>query len=404
MLQDSKYYIQLPLWAHQFATSTYLYNIAYGGRGSGKSYAIADILIIKALNKKETILCAREYHTNLGESVHTVLRLRIEAMGLLNFFTIKKTEIICNSTGSRFFFVGLRLNISGIKSIPNITQVWIEEADTLSLESWNVLMPTIRTEGAQIWITLNPKNKEDCLYKQFIADPNPEHALVKKVNWTQNPFFPDILNMQRRAALKVDADMYQHVWEGEPIKHSDALIFKGKWVVDDFEEDSTAHKYYGLDFGHIDPTAAIRCYIKDNTLYLTHEYYKRGVEINLIGQGCEDVIPGFKTSSIVADCSRPETISYMKRQGYNVKSAIKGKGSVEDGIAFLRSFDRIVVHTRCEYMRKELGLYSYKVDVRSGDVTSNIIDSDNHLIDALRYALERSMKRNYADYSILGKL
>jgi phage terminase large subunit len=296
------------------------------------------------------------------------------------------------------------MNIEGLKSIPDITDLWIEEADTLSAHSWLVIVPTLRTKGSQIWISLNPKNKEDCLYQQFIADPTPERALVKRVNWDINPFFPEILNDDRKSDLnKMDADLYRHVWEGEPILHSDALIFKGKWVVDDFEEDNEVYAYYGLDFGHVDPTAGVRCYIKGNILYITHEYYKRGVEVNHIGIGCEETILDFKDSKIIADNSRPETISYMVRQGYNVRACEKGKGSVEDGIAFLRSFDKIVVHPRCENMIKEFGLYSYKIDPHSGDITAKIIDSDNHLVDALRYALEKMMKRKFADYSILAK-
>lgn len=394
-----KFSVQQPSWAQKLYESKQLYNILWGGRGSAKSITVADRLISKALSKKGNILCAREYQDDLDESVHATLKTRIYDWGAEDSFIIRRNEIICKDTGSRFFYEGLRHNINGLKSIPNITDVWIEEGDTLSLESWNILMPTIRTDGAQVWITLNPKNKEDCIYQQFIANPNPDDALVMKVNWDMNPFFPNILDKQRRAALKGDLDLYRHVWEGEPLKHSDALIFKGKWVVDDFIEEPNTHAYYGLDFGHVDPTAAIRCYIKNNTLYITHEYYKREVEINQIGQECEEVIPGFKTSMVVADSSRPETISYMKRQGYNVKSCIKGKGSVEDGIAFLRSFEKIVIHPRCQYTRKEFGLYSYKIDHRSGDVTGNIIDSDNHLIDAIRYALEKCMKRNYINYA-----
>jgi phage terminase large subunit len=396
--------IRLANWAHEFAKSTYRYNIIYGGRGSGKSYTIADILILKAYNKRETILCGREFFANLGDSVHTLLVERIEALGLTRHFIIKQTEIICKHNKSRFFFKGLRLNARGLKSVPNITHLWIEEADTLSAESWRIIRPTLRLENSQIWISLNPTNKEDCLYKQFIADPEPQFALVRQVNWSENPFFPNVLEQERQVDMAADADMYQHIWEGKPLQHSDALIFKGKWVVDDFEEDSKAWAYYGLDFGFIDPTAAIRSYIKDNTLYITHELYKRQIEVNEIGKACEKNILGFKTSKIIADNARPDTISGMRQQGYNVKPSEKGKGSIEDGIAFLRSFDRIVVHPRCEFTRRELGLYSYKVDERSGDVTNKIIDSNNHIIDALRYSLESVMKRNVANYSILSKM
>ncbi len=394
--------ILLPHWSDEVAAATCRYIVLHGGRGSAKSITIARILILRAYNSKRTILCGREYQADLGDSVHTLLCQQIEEMGLLGNFTIKQREIICKHNGSRFFFKGLRLNANGLKSIPNITDLWIEEADTLSAESWRVIRPTLRLEGSQIWISLNPKNKEDCLYKQFIADPNPQYALVKQVNWNDNPFFPSVLEQERQVDMKADSDMYQHVWEGQPLKHSDALIFKGKWIVDDFKEQDNVHAYYGMDFGFIDPTASVRCYIADNVLYVTHEYYKRQVEINNIGKECEKSIAGFRKGIIIADSASPGNISFLKNQGYNVRGAEKGKGSIEDGIAFLRSFDRIVVHPRCEFMRKELGLYSYKVDERSGDVTSNIIDSNNHLIDALRYSVERIMKRKVNRYAELN--
>ncbi len=395
--------IFIPSWGQEFIESLHRYNILYGGRGSGKSTLIAMILILKAYQGKETILCCREYLADLSCSVHQLLKDCIEDMGLSSYFRILQNEIICKHNGSRFFYKGLARNVDGLKSIPNITHVWIEEADTISAESWRVLVPTIRRKGSQFWISLNPKNTEDCLYQQFIADPNPDYAFVKKVNWNINPFFTKILEDLRQTALKGDASMYQHVWEGEPLQHSDALIFKGKWVVDDFAEDPTAYAYYGLDFGFIDPTAAIRCYITNNTLYITHEYYKTHVEINNIGKECEESILGFKNAIITADSASPGNISFLKNQGYNVEPTIKGKGSIEDGIAFLRSFDRIVVHPRCEYTRRELSLYSYKVDQRSGDVTPTIIDAENHLIDALRYAVERITKNNSDYFSVLSK-
>jgi phage terminase large subunit len=396
--------IALPDWGIEVAESTERYIVLYGGRGSGKSYLVADILILKAYSGHEIILCGREYQNDLSSSVHALLKLRIDAMGMSKHFIILENKIICKHNGSYFFFKGLKRNAEGLKSIPNITHLWIEEAATLSAESWRIIKPTVRLERSQIWITLNPKNKDDCLYKQFILDPEPKYSLVKEVNWNQNPFFTNVLEKERQIDLAGDADMYQHVWEGKPLQHSDSLIFKGKWIIDDFIEDDSIFAYYGLDFGFIDPTAAVRCYIKGNILYITHEFYKRQIEINEIGEACEAKIKGFKEAKVICDSAAPGQISFMRGQGYNVKGATKGKGTIEDGIAFLRSFDRIVVHPRCEYMVREFGLYSYKVDEHSGEVTNKIIDSNNHLIDALRYAVERLMKRNMANYAVLSKL
>jgi len=392
--------IKFPLWGKQVIQSNHRYNILVGGRGSGKSTTIARTLIARAYEKKQLILCGREYLVQLNHSVHQLLKDSIEEMEMTDAFRILQNEIICKRNGSKFFYAGLKMNVEGLKSMTNIDHVWIEEAATLSEETWRTILPTIRKEGSQIWVSMNPQSKEDCIYKKFVINEPPPNSLVLKVNWNNNPFFTQENENLRQIDLKGDPDMYRHIWEGEPIQHSDALVFKGKWVVDDFEEPDNIYAYYGLDFGFIDPTAAIRCYIVNNTLYVSHEYYKRQVEINNIGRGCEEAIKGFKKSLIICDSANPGNISFLRHQGYNVNPAVKGKGSVEDLISFLRSFERIVVHPRCEYMIKELSTYSYKVDARSGDITPVIIDANNHLIDALRYAVERISKRKGSNYTI----
>lgn len=383
----------------------YRYFIVYGGRGSGKSYAVADQLILMASETKSLVLCGREYQNSIKESVYSLIKQRIEDLELSSYFIITQDEIRCPHNGSRFIFKGLRQNIDSIKSMAGITHLWIEEGDTLSEESWRIIKPTIREEGSQIIITFNPKNKNDCIYKEFIDDLPPTNAFVTRVNWQHNPYFPKTLNDERLNDQKKDYGMYRHVWEGELLEHSAAQVFHREpklWVVDYFEEPERVHCYYGLDFGYsVDPTAAIRSYIINNTLYITHEFYKVAVEIDHIGKACEEVIPGFRRARIVADTARPETISFMKRQGYMVEAAIKGKGSVEDGIAFIRSFDKVVIHPRCKNTIDEFNLYSYKIEQRSGDITTDIVDDYNHQIDALRYSLERIMRQKYVNYKLL---
>lgn len=393
---------------HKWAAPLFMnhrYCVLWGGRGSGKSYTIADSLLLIAYSSKKLILCGREFQNSIKDSVYSLLKQRIEENDLLSFFTITQDEIRCIHTGSRFIFKGLRNNIDSIKSMAGINYLWIEEADTLSEESWRIIKPTIREEKSQIWITLNPKNRTDCIYREFIDQVPPENSYVKKVNWSDNIYFPETLNQERLNDFKRDVGMYNHVWEGDLLEHSDAQIFKGKWIIDDFEEDIKENKYYGLDFGYsVDPTAAVRCYIKKNTLYITHEAGKVNLEIDVTGNYCVERIPDFKRNRIIADSSRPETIAYMRRQGFFVEGAKKGKGSVEDGIAFIRSFDRVVIHSRCKQTINEFTLYSYKVEHRSGDITTDIVDAYNHYIDALRYSLERVMSRKQANYKILTKM
>jgi phage terminase large subunit len=394
--------IKLPAWGREFIKSDYRFNVPWGGRGSAKSSTIARTLLCRSYESKKLIMCGREHLSTIDHSVHQLLQDSIYEMGLSSSYRILQNGIIHRTNGSEFFYAGLKINADGLRSASNVDHLWIEEGATISKKTWEILEPTIRKDNSQIWITMNPQSKEDCLYREFIAGDPPDSSLVRKINWNQNPFFTKANEASRLRALARDPDMYRHVWEGEPIQHSDSLIFKGKWVVDDFEEPDNTYAYYGLDFGFIDPTAAVRCYIINNTLYISHEYYKRQVEINNIGRGCEESIKDFKRSMIICDSAAPGNISFLKKQGYNVKPAVKGKGRVEDLISFLRSFDRMVVHPRCEYMIRELGAYSYKMDARSGDVTPNIIDADNHLIDALRYSVERISKRKGGNYDIVS--
>ena len=380
----------------------YRYKIIYGGRGSGKSYGVANSLIVHSLMKKHLILCGREFQNSIKDSVHSLLVQRIEDLKFRQYFEITRDEITCSYTGSRFIFKGLRHNIDSVKSMAGVSILWIEEADNLSFSSWRVIIPTIREPNSEIWCTFNPKNENDILYKTFILNEPPKNSYVVKVNYTDNPYFPDVLREQAEDLKNKDYGMYRHVWEGECLKNSDAQVFKQDvhWIIEDFEEPENTHKYFGLDFGFSqDPTAGIRCYIIDNFLYITHEAYKKHLEIDETGKFLENCLPDLMRYTIYADNSRPETISFIDRQGYSIKPVEKGKGSVEDGIEYLKSFDKIIIHERCVETIKEFSNYSYKVDERSGDITNNIIDEFSHCIDALRYSLERLMKRKDCNYS-----
>jgi len=392
-------------WAQPFFDKSNRYCVAYGGRGSGKSTTIAHVLLLRAYQETTVVVCAREFQSAIKYSVHLILKQEIERLGLSHAFTVTNDEIRCNHNGSIFFFKGVKNNIDSIKSIPSIDIMWIEEADILSRDSWTVITPTIRKLNSQIFISFNPRNKEDCVYQEFIGNAQfyPD-AYIVKVNWRDNPFFNETLEKERkRAQQTLDPALYNHVWEGGTLEHSDAQVFYNKWIVEDVVEPEGTYPYYGLDFGYsVDQTAAVRCFVKDDNLYITHEFYKTNVEIDDIGRKCEEAIPGFKKYKVIADSARPETISFMKRQGYIVEGAMKGKGSVEDGIAFIRSFNKVIIDPRCTNTIKEFTMYSYKTDP-NGDVTTKIVDAYNHICDALRYSLERLMKRNYADYKTLGQ-
>ena len=228
------------------------YKILYGGRGSGKSFAVADALLLKAAQEPCLILCGREFQNSIKDSVHSLLKQRIEALGLSKYYEVTHDAIRCLKTNSRFIFKGLHHNISSIKSMSGITHLWIEEADTLSAASWKVIKPTIRESNSEIWITMNPKNKNDVLYREFIEPEEvPENTYRVKVNYQDNPYFPDVLKDEMKKDKARDYGYYRHVWLGECLEHSDAQVFKDKWKVEKFEDDTTVHKYFGLDFGFL---------------------------------------------------------------------------------------------------------------------------------------------------------
>ena len=274
-----------------------------------------------------------------------------------------------------------------------------EEAQSVSEESWAVLIPTIRQANSEIWMTFNPMDDDDPTYRKFVLTP-PPNTVVKKVSWRDNPHFPKVLRDEMEYLQRVDYDAYLHVWEGEPRTISDAVVFKGKFTVEPFDTPADARFYFGADWGFSqDPTTLIRAFVKDRTLYIDHEAYGIGVDIDKT-PALFDTVPESRKWQIYADSARPETISYMRRAGFNISAAEKWSGSVEDGIAFLRSFERIVIHERCKHAAEEARLYKYKVDTRTGEVLPVIVDAHNHVIDALRYAISKLVRNPRRPMSI----
>ncbi len=191
----------------------YRYKVYYGGRGSGKSWAFADALLIKAMQRKTRILCAREFQVSIAESVHKLLADRIVAHGLDDLFEVQKATII-GKNGSEFIFKGIRHNVSEVKSMEGIDICWIEEGENTTQESLETIIPTIRKENSEIWISFNNKTPNDPVYKHFVLGQS-DNALVKKVSFRDNPFFPLVLEKERLKKLAEDPEGYAHIWEGE---------------------------------------------------------------------------------------------------------------------------------------------------------------------------------------------
>ena len=391
--------VELPEKLLFFLSKKARYKIAYGGRGSGKSWAAARCLIVLAMQSKIRVLCTRQLQTSIANSVHKLLSDSIQELGLSDNFEITRDQIRCKN-GSEFFFKGIQNNINEIKSIEGINYCWVEEAQSVSENSWEVLIPTIRKENSEIWVTFNPDREEDATYQRFVINP-PPYTISQLVNYSENPWFPDVLHKEMEYCKEVDYGKYEHIWLGKTVIDTDAQIYHGKFELKEFETSDDAIFYYGADWGFAnDPTAVVRCFIKDQCLYIDYESGGVGVEFEEL-PALFKKIPEINKWEIRCDSARPETISYMSRQGFRTVACPKWSGSVEDGIEYIRSFRRIYIHPRCKHTYEEFKFYSYKQDKNTGDILPVVLDKDNHYCDALRYALNPYIQKNVSILSVL---
>ncbi len=190
------------------------YKVAEGGRGSAKSWSYADALLLTGMETPLRILCAREIMDSLKESVHRLLSDRIETLGLQDFYTVTQTTI-AGRNGTNFIFMGLFRNVNKIKSLEGIDRAWVEEAESVSEASWNLLIPTIRKPGSEIWVTYNPQFEDDDTYQRFHVNP-PEDAIVRHINFDENPYFPEVLRKEMEQDKARDKQKYETVWLGQP--------------------------------------------------------------------------------------------------------------------------------------------------------------------------------------------
>lgn len=394
--------IQLPNFAAPLF-EPYRYKVFYGGRGSAKSYSVARALLIRGSQKKRKILCAREFQNSINDSVLSLLEGQAQEIGLAPFYDFKR-DAIYGANGTEFLFKGIRHNIQSIKSIPGITDCWIEEAQTISQLSWDIIIPTIREDGSEIFVTYNPENEDDPTHQKFVVNEPPPGSFVQKVNWDQNPWFPEVLRVEKDHQYATNPELAEHIWGGVCRSHSDAQIMKKKYMVDNFEpQPHWLGPYFGADFGFSrDAATLIKLYIDptEMNLYIHKEFWGVGVDIDVLPTKY-DMIPGSRMHQIRGDCSRPETISYLAKKGFNIVGAEKWTGSVEDGIDFIRSFNKVIIHPDCPKTKEEFKNYSFRVDRLTQEVTRDIVDAWNHCIDAIRYALQPMIRKNNSIFELL---
>jgi len=374
------------------------YRIMYGGRGGAKSWGIARALLIKAAQNPLRILCARELQKSIKDSVHKLLSDQISAMNLNSFYEITQ-DAIRGANGSEFIFVGLKNNVTSVKSIEGVDICWVEEAANVSRNSWNVLIPTIRKESSEIWVSFNPELESDETYMRFILNP-PANAIVQKVNWSDNPWFPETLRLEMETLKGRDIEQYYNVWEGLCKQTVDGAIFAKEMQLADLDGritrvpyDPTKPVHAIFDLGWSDQTAIwflqfvgmetrlIR-YIEDSqqtisfylakmqtfgyiydTLWLPHDAENKTLAAN--GRSIEEIVrsSGFKTRIIP-------------------------RVPVVDSINAARTifnncwFDREHCHDGLQCLRH----YRYEVDPDNGSFSrSPLHDQYSHGADAFRY-------------------
>jgi len=374
------------------------YRVLYGGRGGAKSWGIARALLIKAAQAPMRILCAREFQTSIRDSVHKLLVDQITAMGMMGLFEITQSSIR-GLNGSEFFFVGLKNNVSNIKSFEGVDICWVEEAQTVSRMSWNVLIPTIRKEHSEIWVSFNPELEQDETYQRFVVSP-PPGAVVQKINWSDNPWFPETLRAEKDSLKARDPAAYATVWEGVCRQTVDGAIFARELEMADIDGrigrvpyDPVKPVHAVWDLGWSDQTAIwfvqfigmetrlIR-YIEDSQKTIT--YYL--AELQKFGYVYDTMhLPhDAQNKTLAANGRSIEEI--VRAAGHHV--SILPKVPVADSINAAR-----IIFANCWFDRENAGEglnclrhYRYEVDPDTGQFSRNPLhDQYSHGADAFRY-------------------
>lgn len=388
------------------------YKILWGGRDSTKSWGIAEALVRIASAQPVRVLCTREFQVSIKDSSHKLLKDTIRRLGLEGWFVITKESIV-SKVGAEFIFKGLHGNEHGIRSTEGIDYCWVEEGQSVSEKSWQSLLPTIRKDNAEVWVSFNLMDEADATYQRFVVH-KPTGAIVVKLTYLDNPYMSAVSRQRMEDDKARDFHLYEHIWLGMPLLVSDAVIFSGKYKIREFDSDGWKmdngggnRLFLGADFGFAnDPSTLMRFWpIERDTdgkrrLYISHAEFGYKVELDDMPD-MYDRVPDSRDWPIGADAARPETISHLKRKGFNIYAAQKWEGCVKDGITHLRGFDEIIVHPQCDpEFQLECRFYKYKVDPKQVDskgqpkVLPIVVDAYNHGWDGVRYGFDGYIMRS----------
>ena len=394
--QANRLLIEMPEWAGELRQPA-RYKVFYGGRGGGKSWCVAQHLLILGIEKKLRILCLREFQSSMRDSVHKLLCDQIELMGLRDLYEIQQ-NIILGRNGTEITFEGLRHNTNKIRSQEGADIAWVEEAQTVSKMSWDVLVPTIRKPDSEIWITFNPELDTDETYRRFVINP-PKGAIVRKINWNDNPWFPDVLKDEMQHLKERDFDAYMNVWEGHCKQALEGAIYAkelreaalaGRITKVPYSASKTVEVFF--DLGWSDNTSLwfvqrigfeLRVIKSYQNRHETLQHYLQYIQSQKYVIGTIWLPHDARAKQLGTGMSIEEM---AKASGYNVK--IVPSLSIEDGINALRTIFPTMYfdEENCADGLQALRHYRYKVDSITGQFSREPLhDVNSNYADACRY-------------------
>ncbi len=353
----------------------------YGGRFSMKSHTVARYLLIRARMAKTRIACFREFQNSITESSHQLLADLIKLYAL-NDFEVTNNSIVNKLNGSDFIFKGLYHNEQSIKSIEGIDIAWIEEAQTVSKESLEVLTPTVRKDGSQLIYTYNRLLENDPVHQRLVLEGRP-NTLILNVNYDialKYKMMPEVIRLEMEDDKARRPKLYAHKWLGEP-NSMERKIYSDWAIIDGIPHNARLERR-GIDFGYTnDPCAIVDVYYQDGGYMLDEVCYRKGMSNKAIF----DTVSVLQECLSIADSAEPKSIDELKLYGMNVQPATKGQGSISQGIQYVKA-QRISITRRSANLIREYGSYLWS-ESSDGTITNVPEGGNDHALDAVRYAL-----------------
>lgn len=377
----------------------------YGSAGSGKSVFVGQKLVIKALNRKRKILVIRKIGATQKDSCFQLVKDVLQYFHMYDQCKVNKTDLTIElPNGSLFLFKGLD-DPEKIKSITGITDIWCEEATELTLDDVTQLDLRLRAkvEDLQIICSFNPTSKDNWVYKYFGFDTGvvPDNCLVLKTTYKDNKFLPQEY-IDSLLAMKDTNPTYYKIYVEGDFATLDKLVYPLITICDfDWREKAKLGELcIGLDFGYINDETALSCFVVDlehKEIWIFDEHYEKGMLNNQIAGTI--LYKGYSKEIIIADCAEQKSIEEIKRNGISrIKRCSKGKGSIMQGIQYIQQF-KIYVHTSCEHHKTEFENYAYRKNKQTGEYINEPIDKYNHLMDAMRYGIQKVRKGKMKTYN-----